>query len=102
MSNKEKILDWLEKEYPNTLTSLEISKKTGINIDMVYVYLNDLKHKGKVVRVNDKKPYQYIAITPKLLLRRLYNIMINKMTPKEQLNENQFKTLNLIEKVVGI
>ncbi len=100
MSNKEKILERLEMEYPNTLTSLEISDKTGINIDMLYVYLNDLNNKRKVVRVNNKKPYQYIAITPKALLKQLYDIMDTKMKPINPLNEMEIKSLNIIMELI--
>ena len=91
------ILDLLtEKE----LTSLEISASLGIAKDILYPKLSRLQKEKRIMRTNDKKPYKYKAIIPKALLKQLYNIMVNKMTPKERLNENQFKTLNLIEKVV--
>ncbi len=67
MTNKEKIVECLEKEYPNTLSSSEISKKVGIQIDMIYIYLNDLNRKKRIVRVNNKKPYQYKADTYKVI-----------------------------------
>ena len=93
----DKILELLtEKE----LTSLEISANLGIVKDVLYPKLSRLQKENRIIRTNDKKPYKYKAIIPKALLKQLYDIMINKMTPKERLNENQFKTLTLIEKVV--
>lgn len=54
----------------------------------------------KVIIVNKKKPYEYLSITPEALLERLYSIMINKMTLKEDLNEFENKfTFKIIEEM---
>lgn len=92
MTNKEKIVECLEKEYPNTLSSSEISKREGIQIDMMYIYLNNLNKKGKVVRENDKKPYQYKANTYKALVKEMKFLMdfFQKNSEMLQNKNNQF------------
>jgi len=96
-----KINSILELLSEKELTSLEISAKLGIVLDVLYPKLSRLLKEERIIRVNEKKPYKYKAIIPKALLKQLYNIMVNKMTPKERLNENQFNTLTLIEKVIN-
>lgn len=82
MSEKNRIINLLTKE---TLNSTEVSKKLGIQINSVYVYLNNLLKENKVERITDKKPYKYRAITPIAYLKRLYEFMsdVQKCDVKE-------------------
>ena len=72
ISNKNKITELLSKQ---DLISSEVSKKLGIKIDNVHVYLYDLLKVGKIQRINDKKPFIYRAITPLAYLKQLYEFM---------------------------
>ena len=101
MSNSEKIIKLLEEIYPNTLTSAEISQKLGIKIDLIYVYLNNLisKEKGeKMIRVNEQKPYQYKANTPKAKLNFLKELFEKGAIKvyRNKLNKNEMKELEVI------
>ncbi|GAH53273.1 unnamed protein product [marine sediment metagenome] len=93
----DKILELLtERE----LTSLEISTKLGIDKDILYPKLSRLDKENRTMRTNDKKPYKYIAITPKALLKQLYDIMDKKMKPISSLNEIEQKSLTKIEEMI--
>lgn len=72
MTNKNKIVELLSKQ---DLTSSEVSKKLGIKINSVHVYLNSLIKTGKIQRITDKKPYLYRANTPLTYLKQLYEFM---------------------------
>ena len=63
-------------------------------------YISTLRKENKVIRVNKKRPYEYLSITPEALLKRLYSLLMNKMTLKEALNEfeNRF-TFKIIEEM---
>jgi len=92
------ILDLLtEKE----LTSLEISASLGIAKDILYPKLSRLDKENRIIRIKDKKPYKYTTITPKALLKQLYNIMADKMIPKERLNKSESNTINIIERLIN-
>lgn len=71
-----------------------------INPDNLMSYISTLKKENKVIRVNKKRPYEYLSITPEALLKRFYSIVIDKMPLKEDLNEfeNRF-TFNIIEEM---
>jgi len=77
-----------------------VSKDLRVHPDNLMSYISILKKENKVIRVNKKKPYEYLSITPEALLKRLYSIMKNKMTLKEDLNEfeNSF-TFKIIEEM---
>jgi sugar-specific transcriptional regulator TrmB len=72
LSNKEKILELLKD---TQLTSSEISEETGIDIDSVYVYLNQLYNNEKVERTTDKKPYKYKNSTLKVMLNECKGLL---------------------------
>ena len=102
VSIKNKIIGLLTKE---DLTSAEIFKKLKdenleIDKDKIWVSLNTLNHENKVVRITDKKPYLYKAITPLALLKQLYDIMENKMDfVKSAVNED-LELLKTIKEVI--
>lgn len=56
MTYKERILKVLKED---KLTSREIADKTGIEIDLIYVYLNRMVKESKLKRVNEEIPYIY-------------------------------------------
>ena len=76
MSIKNKILELLAKE---ELTSSEISEKLNIKSDNIWIYLNTLFKENKVERITNKKPYIYRAITPLAYLKRICELMNEKM-----------------------
>jgi len=96
-----KINSILELLSEKELTSLEISGNLGIVKDVLYPKLSRLKGENRIIITNDKKPYKYKAITPKALLKQLYNIMVNKMIPKERLNEFESNTINIVERLIN-
>jgi len=91
----------LEELTEKELTSLEISANLGIAKDILFPKISRLRKEHWIIRINDKKPYKYTAITPKALLKQLYNIMINKMNPKERLIESEFNTINIVERLIN-
>ena len=92
-----KILELLSKK---ELTSLEISAELQIKKDNLYPKLSRLYNEHRIMRINDKKPYKYKAIIPKALLKQLHEIMDKRMDFKEKPNENEIKTIKIIEKVI--
>ena len=76
MSIKSKILELLAKE---ELTSSEISEKLGVKSNNVCIYLNNLFKENNVERITEKKPYVYRAITPLAYLKRICELMDEKM-----------------------
>ncbi len=89
-----KILELLtEKE----LTSLEISAELGIAKDILFPKITRLRKEHRIMRINKKKPYKYKTITPKALLKQLYNFMSdeNKCTIKNF----QEKDLELVQTI---
>ena len=76
MSIKSKILELLAKE---ELTSSEISEKLNIKSGNIWIYLNTLFKENKVERITNKKPYIYRAITPLAYLKRICELMNEKM-----------------------
>ena len=97
MTIKKQILELLTKK---ELTALEISAELQIPKKRVWSYLSILKNEGKIETINDKKPYIYTAITPKALLKQLYSIMRDKMTPRESLNDFEFNIVIKIEELI--
>ena len=94
----DKILELLtEKE----LTSLEISAKLGIAKDILYPKLSRLKKEKRIIKINTKKPYKYIAITPKALLKQLYDFMSdeNKCTI-QNFQEKDLKLVQIIKEMI--
>ena len=71
-SNKERILEFLKD---NQLTSSELADKTGIDIDSIYVYLNQLYKNKKVERITNKKPYKYKNSTLKTRLNEYKELL---------------------------
>jgi len=69
VSKLEKILEELIKSN-DPLTTNQIANRCDFKIRETRVFLNTLYNKGHVKRVNDKKPYEYRAITPKALLKK--------------------------------
>lgn len=92
-----KILELLTE---SELTSLEIAIKLGIDKDILYPKLSRLNKENRTMRTNNKKPYKYIAITPKALLKQLYDIMEKKMEPISPLNEIEEKFINKIVEMI--
>ncbi|MHA1757080.1 MAG: hypothetical protein ACTSVV_09940 [Promethearchaeota archaeon] len=91
MTNKERILEALEKE---ELTSLEIADKTGIDKDQVFVYLNQMLKSKKVIRIGDK-PYKYMPLTKSKLLSYLEFLNNFFLDNHEYLLKNE-KIMNFI------
>jgi len=74
------------------------SEDLWVEQDNLMSYISILKKEKKVIAVNNKKPYDYLAITPEALLKRLYSIMCNKMVKKKPFNEFEKKfTIKIIE-----
>ena len=102
---KKRILDIIS-EKPLSTYNIAYNIKNNFPEDLwvhpynLMSYISTLKKENKVIIVNKKRPYEYLSITPKALLKRLYSIMVNKMTLKEDLNEFENKfTLKIIEKM---
>ena len=102
---KAKILDLISAKPLSTWhiwhKSIKIySEDSWMDFDNLMTYISVLKKENKIIIVNNKKPYEYLSITPDALLKRLYSIMLNKMTIKEELNEfeNRF-TFKIIEEM---
>lgn len=99
MSIKSKILELLTKE---ELMSSEISEKLNIKSDNIWVYLNILLKEKKVERLANKKPYYiYRATTPLAYLKRLCELMGEKMefikVPDEKDKELVIKIMEMIK-----
>jgi len=95
--NKIKILTLLAKE---PLISTDISKKLGIQIDSMYVYLNKLLKDNKVERITNKKPYKYRAKTPLRYLIDLHSIMEQRMDFKERPNDQEIEIIKIVERLI--
>lgn len=97
MSIKNKILELLAKE---ELMSSEIAKKLEIGSDMIWVYLNKLNKENKVERITDKKPYVYRAITPLAYLKRLCELMNEKMEYSAIPDDDDFELVKKIGELI--
>ncbi|KKN59636.1 hypothetical protein LCGC14_0540330 [marine sediment metagenome] len=85
------------------MTSLELAPLLGITSGNCSYKLNVLYNDKRIRRVKGKKPYKYkIALTPKELLKRLYDIMDNRMKKKEVLTAEEMEYLIEIEEVLKI
>lgn len=82
------------------LTSLEISAKLGIAKDILFPKITRLRKEHRIMKINDKKPYKYKAITPKALLKQLHLIMNKRMDFIEEPNENETNTIKIIEEMI--
>jgi len=98
VSIKNKILKLLAKE---DLMSSEISKKLEIKVDNVWIYLNTLYRESKVERITDKKPYVYRAITPLAYLKRLCELMGEKMEYNKVPNEEDMKLIKHVVELIN-
>ena len=76
MTNKQKVLKVLENQ---KLTSSEISEKTGIDTNSIYVILNRMLKNEDIERSTDKKPYKYSIV--KKLDNEFYKNILMKMIP---------------------
>lgn len=93
-----KILELLTE---SELTSLEIAIKLGIDKDILYPKLSRLNKENRTMRTNNKKPYKYIAITPKALLKQLYEFMSDKdKCELKDINDSNINLFGIIEKVI--
>lgn len=102
MGNKEKILEMLKE---NELTVKDISQKLEISENAVNVYIVRLRKENRLKKIGKKERYNiYIAIEndPLVLLKVLYDIMINKVTPIAKLTEKEKEAVNRIEKILEI
>ena len=95
-----KINSILELLTEKELTSLEISANLGIAKDILYPKLSRLEKENRIKKINKKKPYKYKTITPKALLKQLYDFMSdeNKCTIKNF----QEKDLELVQTIKEI
>jgi len=98
MTNVDKILNVLENQ---KLTSSQISELTGIENNSLYVVLNELTQRNLIMRVNESKPYKYRNSTKKVLLKGLYDIMVNKMKAVEKLNKHEITMIKMIDEVLN-
>jgi len=83
------------------MTAKEISKESGINIKSLYVILNELVSRGLIMKVNDGKPSKYRGSTKKILLKNIYEIMMNKMKAIEKLTKDEIITIKMIDEVLS-
>ncbi len=82
------------------LTSIEIASELNIPKENCASYLNKLYNDGRIERTNDRRPYKYkIALSPKELLKQLYNFMSNYMTFRKDKEEEVKQNRDLILKV---
>lgn len=100
MTIKKQILELLTKK---ELTALEISAELtesalSVPKKRLWSYLSILLNKDKKIEIiNDKKPYKYRAITPKALLKRLYDFMSDEN--KCIIQNVQEKDLELVQTI---
>ena len=97
MSIKNNIIELLAKE---ELTSSEISERLEIESNKVWIYLNTLFKENKVERITDKKPYIYRAITPLAYLKRLVELMNEKMDFTKPVVNKDIKLIEQIEELI--
>lgn len=82
------------------MTAKEISNKTGIDIKSTYTILNELVSRGLIMKVNNERPSKYRGSTKKILLKNLYDIMMNKMKAIEKLSKDEKTTIKMIDEVL--
>ena len=105
------ILELLDKK---DLTSKEIYEELGIPKENLWIYLNTLLKKNRIIRLNDKKPYVYRTMNFEEDLKKSYiqlsNFSIdlinyfekNDSIQKKKLRELINKNINDIEKMIKI
>lgn len=101
MNKRKEVLELLKKE---DLMATEISEKTGIKIEIIRVYLGQFVKDKKAIIVDTTKGWhkKYRAFEFEERLNWLYDIMRNKMKPKEKLTDELIKELEIIERVLNI
>lgn len=83
------------------LTTEEVAEKIGIDKEKLWKYISTLKKKGKIIKINDKKPYIYKSITPEALLLKLYVFMSNeKKCELKNMTESDIQLLELIKEAI--
>ena len=105
MSNKEKIVQLLEKE---NLTVKEISEKLNMNENQTRVYVNRLKKENKIIvagiknrykvyKIKEERDPKAIKILQELLydFTKLYYLMTLKMEVKDNIELNEEDTIFL-------
>ncbi len=105
------ILELLDKK---DLTSKEIYEELGIPKENLWIYLNTLLKKNRIIRLNDKKPYVYRTMNFEEDLKKSYiqlsNFSIdlinyfekNDSIQKKKLRELINKNINDIDKMIQI
>lgn len=94
MTKTQQVLDSLGLE---ELTAEDIAIKTDLDIQQVWMVLTRLKTEKRVETTDERKPFFYRSVTPKALLCRLFDIMLNKMEPVKDLDPIEDHMLELIE-----
>jgi len=84
------------------MTASQIAEKMEMDPKNLYPVLNKLVKRGLIMKVNgDKRPIKYRGSTKNILLKNLYEIMMNKMKPIETLTKNEKITIKMIDEVLN-
>ncbi len=97
----DKILNLIEK---NPSTTEEISDKLEVPIKNMRSYLSNLKKDGRIEYDMIKKGDEFIRIwrslSLKVILKQLYEIMIDFMKPAKQLPKEKLELVKKIEAMI--
>jgi len=101
MSNKYKILELLKNE---EYTVKEIAENSEFNENEVRTYIHRLKEKNLIKEIGKKNRYIIYAAKEKesntMILKQLYNLMVNKMQFIKVPNDNDIELIKKIDMVI--
>ena len=96
MKITDKILRLLKKD---AFTASEITRKLKLNIN-IRPRLRELEMQKRIMKLNNKKPYKYIAVLKNNEISFLYKLMNEDMNPNKKISKEKIEKIKQIERML--